>query len=141
MSSRGPGRPPWARRSVPSPSGMASSRESPDSMSPRRSSQCYESAWGVVEHLEALGGAHHDVLDPRAELAFEVDARLDRERHALLEHGVVALDAVGLLVRLLTNAVAGAVDEPVAVSGLGDQRTPDGVHGLGGDPRTGVVEL
>ena len=59
-------------------------------------------------------GADHDVLDARAVRA-RVDARLDGEGHARLERMRVALDDVGILVGLQADAVAGAVDEPVAV--------------------------
>ncbi len=54
----------------------------------------------------------HDVLDPRAVAAPQVDARLDGERHARLERPVVLpVDDVGVLVGLHADAVAGAVDE------------------------------
>ena len=50
----------------------------------------------------------------------EVDPGLDREAHARLERVRLALDHVRRLVRRQPDAVAGAVDELLAVAGVGD---------------------
>ena len=88
----------------------------------------------MVEPLDALGGDHDDVLDARAPLAVEVDARLHRERHARLERPGVAADDVGLLVHVDADAVPGAVDEPLPQPGLGDRPPRGRVDLLGGHP-------
>src|SRR6185437_9630919 len=93
---------------------------------------------GRVVHPQVAGprgrrvGAYHDVLDARAVRA-RVDARLDGERHARLERDRVALDDVRVLVRLKADTVAGAVDEPLAVAGVGDDPARRPVDALGGD--------
>ena len=83
----------------------------------------------------AVVGDDDDVLDPGAVAAREVDARLDRERHARLEDLGVAGHDVGLLVRLEADAVAGAVDERDAVPAALDDVAGRRVDGLGGDAR------
>ena len=49
----------------------------------------------------------------------DVEAGLDAEGHPLVQHEVVPGHDVGILVRLQTDAVSGAVDEQVTESGLG----------------------
>ena len=65
-----------------------------------------------------VAGDHHDVLDAGPVPAGQVDAGLDGEGHARLQRQVVAGDDVGLLVHLQADAVAGAVDEVLAVARL-----------------------
>src|SRR5215471_2483097 len=65
--------------------------------------------------LPAAGGLDQDVvLDADAAPARQVDTRLDRDHHALFQHGSAARIHAGILVRLQAQAVADAVDEPVA---------------------------
>ena len=61
-----------------------------------------------------------DVFDADPELAGQVDARLDRERHPRLQNLGVAFDDVGVFVTVQADAVTGAVDEVLAVSSVGD---------------------
>src|SRR5262245_41185539 len=75
---------------------------------------------GDVERNGPFRAADDDVLDPGTIPPVEVDARLDAERHALAERLAVAGDQVRLLVALETDAVAGAVDEGLAVALRGD---------------------
>ena len=91
---------------------------------------------GVVEPLVTVGGADHDVLDPRAVRA-GVDARLDRERHAGLEDLAVAGHDVRVLVRLQPDPVPGPVEERLAVPGRGDRLARGRVDGLGASPPAG----
>ena len=82
----------------------------------------------VFKPLHAIRRAHDDVLDASAVPAGDVDAGLDGERHARLERLGVTRDDVRVLVRLEPDAVAGAVHEPLAVPGGGDQLSCGGVH-------------
>src|SRR5690348_5278829 len=75
---------------------------------------------GVVEAAAAVGGDRDDVLDAYAELAGQVDARLDGEAHARDQRLLLAGDHVRRLVGGHADAVAGAVDEVLAVTGLAD---------------------
>src|SRR4051812_8860306 len=77
----------------------------------------------VVDGVEGVGavlGDDHDVLDAHPPLALDVDAGLDREGVADGEPVAVAADQVGVLMLLEADAVAGAVNEVVAVAALGD---------------------
>src|SRR5262249_30572282 len=65
----------------------------------------------VRQHDRAVGPAHHVVLDPDAELAGEIDARLHREHEAGLETLLVAADQIGGFVTVHAQAVADAVGE------------------------------
>src|SRR6266511_4231875 len=92
-----------------------------------------ETAGGLVEAAAALVGAGHDVLDPRPEAAGQVDAGLDRERHARLQRLPVAGHDIGVLMLVQADAVAGPVDEVLAVARGGDHVAAGGVDRLGGD--------
>src|ERR1700742_5392523 len=94
---------------------------------------------GVVEAPPAVLGGDDDVLDAHAEAPGQVDPGLDREAHPRLDRPRLALDHVRRLVRRLADPVAGAVDEVLAVAGVGDDlagRAVDllaghaGAHGL-----------
>src|SRR6266851_7609916 len=89
----------------------------------------------VIRSVQRLGAAvvaeDRDVLDANAEPTRDIDAGLDRERHARLEGLVVAADEVRMLVPVETDAVSGAVDEPFAVTGLVDNAPRSGVNGCG----------
>ena len=61
-----------------------------------------------------------NVLDADAEPAREIDPGLDREGHPRLEALTIAAHEVGMLVAVETDAVAGAMDEELAVPGLVD---------------------
>src|SRR3954469_23801282 len=89
---------------------------------------------GVVEAPAAVLGGHHDVLDAHAEAPGEVDPGLDREAHARLDRPGLALDHVRRLVRGLADAVPDAVDEVLAVAGVGDDLAGGAVDLLAGDP-------
>src|SRR3954449_6171390 len=58
------------------------------------------------ELLGAVGGDEEVVLEPQAAAPFPVDARLDREHHALLDLAAAGLVRVGRLVRTGADAVA-----------------------------------
>ena len=77
----------------------------------------------VVQCDRAILRGHDDVLESHAPLARNVDAGLDAVRMAGFECQRVALDDVGILVLLHADAVAGAVDEVLAVARLVDDRT------------------
>src|SRR5690606_24389032 len=87
---------------------------------------------GVVEPPSAVPGDGHDVLDADAEPAGQVDAGFDGEAHARHERLLLALDHVGRLVRGDADAVPGAVDEVLAVAGVGDDRAGRPVDVLAG---------
>ena len=92
-----------------------------------------QGAVGVVEPASAVLGDGDDVLDPDAELSGQVDAGLDREAHARHQRLLLALDHVRRLVGGDADAVAGPVDELLAVPGLGDQPARGPVDLLAGD--------
>ena len=71
--------------------------------------------------------ADHDVLDPRAVPALEVDAGLHAERHPRRQRLRVARDEVGLLVALEPDPVARPVEELRAVARRVDDPARDGV--------------
>src|SRR6476660_1258326 len=72
-------------------------------------------------------GRDHDVLEPRAPLAVEVDPGLDRERVTGNECFAVAPDDVGILVLLDTDPVTRSVEELRPVPALGDDAARDPV--------------
>ena len=89
------------RRERPSAQRLASTRPAPRRRSCGRSlTDIAPSA--VTMTMSSMRAPH---------CAGEVDARLDAERHALLERQVVARDDVGLLVHRQPDAVPGAVHE------------------------------
>src|SRR5687767_2076874 len=73
----------------------------------------------LVERADAVLGADDDVLDAGAAAAGQVDARLDRERHAGHEREGVPGHDVGRLVGVQADAVAGAVDEVLPPARVG----------------------
>src|ERR671916_3491259 len=85
-------------------------------ITPRSSADDREAVVGPVELVRAGGRGDEDVLQPQPEPPGHVDARLDRERVAGGQRGAVAGDDVGILVLLDPDAVAGPVDEAVAVT-------------------------
>src|SRR4051812_3128906 len=87
---------------------------------------------GVVQSPAAVLGGDDDVLDAHAEAPGEVDPRLDREAHPGLDRPGLALDHVRRLVRRLADAVADAVDEVLAVAGVGDDLARRAVDVLAG---------
>src|SRR5690606_24613481 len=88
---------------------------------------------GDVEPVGARLGADDDVLDARAVGPGQVEAGLDGEGEAGLQRFSVAGDDVRVLVAFDADAVAGAVDEVVAVAGLGDDVAGGGVDRLARD--------
>src|SRR4051794_36929402 len=73
-------------------------------------------------------GCDHDVLEPRAPLALEVDAGLDRERMTGNECFAISTDDVRILVLFDTDAVTGSVDELGPVAAVSDDAARDGVN-------------
>src|SRR6266704_2363137 len=86
-----------------------------------------ELAGPVVQPDAAVLAADHDVLDPGAVPA-RVDPWLDGERHPGLKRLRVASHDVGVFVALQADAVAGPVDEMLAVAGRGDRLARGGIH-------------
>ena len=85
-------------------------------------------------------GDDDQVLDPDPELARDVDAGLDRDHVAGLEHVLRALAQPRRLVDLEPDAVAEPVAEVVLVAALADHR-PRGLVGLlAADPGADRVE-
>ena len=82
---------------------------------------------GRVQALAAVIGADHDVLDARAPRVAHVDPRLDAEGVARHQRLGVGGDDVRLLVGLHADAVAGPMQERLAVAGIGDDVARDGV--------------
>jgi len=75
----------------------------------------------VIQPVTAVLRDRHEVPDAHPELALEVDAGFDGEHHPRLQRLVVAVHDVGFLVDVEADAVAGAVDERLAVArGLDD---------------------
>src|SRR5881628_1433094 len=85
----------------------------------------------VIRSVQWFGAAvvseDRDVLDADAEPTRDVDAGLDRERHAGLELLVIAADEIRMLMSVEADAVSGAVDEPLAVASLVDHAPRRGV--------------
>ncbi len=77
-------------------------------------------------------GADDCVLDPYAEFAYDVDARLVAEDHASGEGERVVPHHVWVLVDLEAYAVAEAVDEVLAVARLLDDLPRGDVDGFAG---------
>ena len=74
----------------------------------------------AVEHFAAVFGDQHEVLDAHAELAGQVDARLDGEHHARLHRRVVRGRHVAGLVHVEADLVSQAMREVGAVARLFD---------------------
>ena len=81
-----------------------------------------------------------DVLDPHAESPAQVDPRLDRKAHPGRQRAGLPLDHVRRLVAHQPDPVAGAVDEPVAVAGVGDQPPRGAIDLLARRPRAHCLE-
>src|SRR4051812_17822724 len=96
-------------------------------------------AGDLVERIKAVVGTHDDVLDARAVLALDVDARLDAERVANFDRLVVAGDHVRILMTFEPNSVSGSMDEQVTHARLGDDRARRGVDLLALDTRPNRV--
>ena len=79
------------------------------------------------QDLRAVLAQDDDVFQPDAEAAGQIDAGLDREHHALLQHRLRGRGDVGRLVAIDAHAVAGAVDEVLAVAGILDDTARRGV--------------
>ena len=77
-----------------------------------------EIAWRVVQPLGPARRGDHDVLEPQAEPAGQIDAGLHAERVTGHQRRGVAGDDVRVLVRLGADAVTGAVHEVVAEAGV-----------------------
>src|SRR5204863_8207576 len=84
----------------------------------------------VAQDLAALVAAHDEVLDPGAERARHVDARLDRHRVPGDERALLALGEARRLVYLEPHAVAKPVAEALAVAGAADPLARHRVHAL-----------
>ena len=68
----------------------------------------------ACQHFAAGGGEKHGILDADAEIPLDVDARLDGEDHALLQHHLALLRDRRRLVYLVANPVAEGVAEAPA---------------------------
>src|SRR3954468_11472050 len=79
------------------------------------------------DDLAALLGDDHEVLDPHADRARHVDARLDGHDVAGGERGLALLGEPRPLVDLQPDPVAEAVAEVLGVAGGVDDRARDGV--------------
>src|SRR5712692_6428451 len=119
MASNAPGPIHWSRRrygkicTIPAPS-TATANRTP-------SGHGREGVVRVVQRPgRAVGIDDGDVLDPYAEAAGKIDARLDREGHSRLETLVISAYEVGMLVAVEADSVTRAVDEELAVSGVVD---------------------
>src|SRR5438067_2065972 len=84
----------------------------------------------VVERLRPLGAGDDDVLDARTVAARQVDPRFDRKGVPRGQRVAVAADDVRILVLLQPDAVAGAMDEVLAVAAVVDDAAGDGVDVL-----------
>ena len=122
-----------ARRDGPRGDGHRRGHEGP---APRliRQSTTQQLARRPVERFDAIVRHGHDVLDPHAEPAVEVDPGLDAERHAGLEHRRVLVLGVRRLVHLESDAVPGPMEEPLAVPGGLDHRSRGPVDLADRDP-------
>ena len=75
-----------------------------------------------------------DILDPHADVAGEINPRLDAETVARFQNHFAAADDVRLLVHVHAEPVPGAVHEILAVPGIGDDLPRGGVHRSAGHP-------
>src|SRR6185312_9256409 len=116
------------------------SRSGATRASPASSAHDSKVAARVVQPPAAVGGRGDDVLDPYPEPPRQVDPGLDREAHAGLDRTGLALDHVRRLVDREADAVAGAVDEPLAVPGAGDHAAGGAVDVLAGGAGADRVE-
>src|SRR6266576_7189655 len=82
---------------------------------------------GLCEHATTAFLHDNIVLDPDAAPAGDVDARFDREHHAILEHRVRTRIETRVLMRLETEAVADPVEELLAVTAALDHAPRSGV--------------
>src|SRR5436190_20542995 len=90
---------------------------------------------GVIEAASAVVRGRDDVLDPYAEISRQVDPGLHGEAHPRHERLLLPLDHVGRFVSGDADAVTRAVDELLAVAGLGDHPTGGAVDLLARHPR------
>src|SRR4051812_34887819 len=94
----------------------------------------------IVEASTAVGDADHGVFGADAEAAWEIDAGLVAEDHALRQRQRVPLDQIRLLMDRETESVANSVDKGVAVSGIGDHLSCRAVDLLTGHSRSYGLE-
>src|SRR5688572_31803056 len=101
----------------------------------------------MIRLVQRLGAAilaeDRDVLDADAEPTRDIDAGLDREGHAPFEGLVVAAHEIRMLVAVEPDAMPGAVDETLAVSGFVDHAARCGVDRCRGraDARGRIARL
>src|SRR5437764_2621376 len=88
-----------------------------------------------AQHIAARFGNDDQVLDPDAELAREVDPRLDRDRVAGLELAFRARGEPRVLMDVQAHPVAEPVAEVLAVPRRLDHLARDGVDGTQAGPR------
>jgi len=91
----------------------------------------------AVQRFTPVVGDDHNVFDPSAPIAVEIDPGFDTEGHARTENEAVPGNDVGLFVDRQPDSVARAVDEPVGQSGCGEPVAGGRVDRLGGNPGTG----
>src|SRR5512135_2749392 len=93
-----------------------------------------------IQVTEALLFDRDDVLDAHAEPARQVDSRFVAKAHPNLQLLPVSFHDVWRLVRGETDAVTGAVNEVLPVSGFHDDIPGSRVYRLASDARTSGVE-
>src|SRR5690606_24982947 len=120
-TARRPGRR-TSRRSSPRPSAWCSGPP------PEERLQRDQFLGAVGEHLVAILGHEHQVLDAQSREAEDVDAGLDRHDHAGLQHVIGALREAWSLVYLQTRTVAEAVREVLGQALFGQVVAGDGVY-------------
>ncbi len=94
----------------------------------------------VVQSLRALGGGDDDVLDAGSPFAADVEAGLDREGISFDQCGRVARHQIRVLVRLDTDPMAQTMEEILAETGVGKNRSGCSIDRFGRDTHLGGLD-
>src|SRR4051812_46576945 len=135
-------RPPMSRSTARSSSCRSAMSPGYPRLSPRElpSADGDERLGEPAQDVAAGVGDHHEVLDARADLPGQVDARLDGHGVASPQRTISALRQARAFVDLEPHAVSQAMAEVVAVARRGDQLARDAVDAAAFGSRAHGVE-
>ncbi len=89
----------------------------------------------VRQDLDAVLAHDGNVFKTNAKATGEIDAGLDGKDHTFFKHRIGACRDIGMLMDVDAKAMAGPMQEILAIPGLGDRRAGRIIHGTGPNAR------